>query len=409
MRKTILQHKKIYIIVIFLICLFIVGTFSLPFIAGYYSSGKKIEEIAQYTSNVVRKSTKNKNYLAITVAANEKSGSLIDPHTEFYNLYGTFRQEQASFGSGINFYDEEKKDKKHYIFLKDFNDSIVSSNLSLFFLGPTGSIEYKGHYKHYVYPFEFMFPDQWDNRYLAYISQSHADKLLESLGELKQIGGTFSNEQYKSLLNKKVSMEIDGMDYEYVIRNIYFEHNYYYSAMKEVFSDYILTSWHSPNKNQLMNERKNVYFMTGYPYQNQYYMEYINRNYSSKLYDVDINKNNVVKDFDEKTIMDFYYSDLNNFNFVYILLIVLYYILLLLFLGMLILLKFSFEILPSIFIGLFVFIPYAVFLIIFKVTKSASFFTKNAGITYFIGYVILLIVFVAWHFINKYILTKNKG
>ena len=393
-----------------IVCVLLVVDFCLPFLAGYYSSGKTIEEISQYTSNVVINSTEKSKYLSITVGRNDNSGPILDPYLEFYNLYGTFRQEQASFGSGANFYNEHKGDKDHSVYLKDYSDNVVSKNLSLFYLGPVGSIEYNNHHKHYIYPFELMFVDGRNyeiSRYLAYISKSHADSLLESLGEVKDESGKYSEAQYKSLIKKKVNISIDGETSEYVINNIYYQQNYYYSAMSEVFSDFILTSYFSPNNNQLINEKRNVYFMSEYSYQNQYYMEYINRAYSSKLFDVSINKNNVTGQIDDKHILDFYYSDLSNDSNLYTTLIILFYLLLALLLASLIVAGFDFSILSSMLLGACGFIPYITFYLLFKGTKSIDFFTKTAGLNYFVGFLILFIVIISWHFIYKYILRRN--
>ena len=387
--------------------------FCFPFIAGYYSNGRKIEEIAQYTSNVVENNTENSRYLSITVGGTDESGPILDPYDEFHNLYGTFRQEQASFGSGINFYDEEKKDKTHFIYLNDYKGNNASYNLSLFYLGPVGSIEYNGHYKHYVYPFELMFVDNKNydvSRYLAYISKTHADKLLESIGEAKGEEGKYSTEQYEKLIRQKVNMSIDGEVHEYVINNIYYEFNYYYSAMKEVFSDFILTSYFSPNKNELISERKNIYFMSEYPYQNQYYMEYINKAYSSKLYDVYINMNNVTKTLDKQKILNFYYSDLSNQSTnIFTTLIIFYYILLVSSLTLLIVFNFNFSIPGSLLLGLCSFIPYIVFYLIFKTTQSVALFTKVAGPNFFIGFVVLCVFLIVWHFIYRYVLKKGNS
>ena len=125
------SFKKLSIFITFPI---LIVSFCLPFVAGKYSNDSKIEEISQFTSEIVKYDTANSNYLAITVAATNKSDPIAYHEYEFYNLYGTFKQEQASFGSGINFFDKEKNDKKHSIFIKDYNNEVVSSNLSLFFL-----------------------------------------------------------------------------------------------------------------------------------------------------------------------------------------------------------------------------------------------------------------------------------
>ena len=269
--------------------------------SGVFSSDTVLENSANYVAEVVKNNTKNKTYCAITVTQTEKSGATADPYNEFHSLYGIFRQERATFGSMYNI------NKQDSVFLKEINGEI---NQSIFYLGPVGTIEYKEHYKTYTYPFEVMFEDErmYDiSKYVAYVSQSQADSILEARGESKGESG-YTEAQYKSLLKTLTPIEINGTTANFAINNIYYETSYYYDCFNEIANDFILMSYYLP----VELARSNIYLLNEYEYQNQYFMKYINNLYSNKKFDVKVCKNNINGDINEQLITNFYYGSLNS-------------------------------------------------------------------------------------------------
>ena len=275
------KRKKKNLLLFFWNCcnpLLLLASMTSIFVAGNFSNNKTIESVATYAAKIVNENTQNKKYCGLTVQTTNDSGNLADSYNEFHNLYGLFRQTKVTFGSAMNLYNNEKKTKDHNIRM-NFGSNGHSDNLSLFYLGAIGSDSYKGHFKHYTYPIETMFEDDKSKyslvpkKYVAYISQSHADKLLESYGEIKDSTGKYSGDQYRSLLDDASRNVVDVLidseteTHKFAILNIYLESNYYYEGMSEILNDFIAVSYYVPDN--LRNEQKNIYFLSEYPYQNE--------------------------------------------------------------------------------------------------------------------------------------------
>ena len=281
---------------------------SITFVGGIFSSDTELEKVAEYASYIAQNNTNEQNLFGISVGSTNESGPLVDSSTEFYNLYGTFRQEKITFASVIN------ENKQHDIYLKD----VVSNSLSMLYVGPVGSIAYKGHYKHYQYPIELMFADEKNydiSKFVVYISRSQADELLGKNGVVKQDNGKYNDSDYKGLLKQTVMMTIDGTTSSFLIQNIFIEGNYYYSGLKSVAGDFVIVSYYVPNG--LRNEKTNMYFMSNYVYQNKYFMEHIKSTYSNQKYKVSISGVNINGDINEDYLVSFYYSANKGYNWVF--------------------------------------------------------------------------------------------
>ena len=66
----------------------------------------KKEDIANYAASVVGEKTYKKDILGVDVSykgENSPFESPGAPDLEFYNMYGTFKEKNATFASGINF------------------------------------------------------------------------------------------------------------------------------------------------------------------------------------------------------------------------------------------------------------------------------------------------------------------
>ena len=295
MLKKLLKHYRIYSI-----CLSLLGLM-LVFIGGIFSANTQVEKVADYATEVVTTATENGNLCAITVQATEDSKPIADTETEFHNLYGVFRQKKITFATIVN-------PNKEY----DISITGISDNLSLLYVGPVGTKENIGgeeRFRHYIYPIEMMFEDgryYEINNYIIYISKTHATKILESKGVEKQEDGTYTFDDYETLVASNLSMTFDGEEFDFVIQNIYYETDYYYEGLHDVMGDFGIISYYLPNG--LSNKRKNMYFMSDFTFQNKYFMDYINTVYSSKKYLVEVNNYNLVKDINEERLLSFYYG-----------------------------------------------------------------------------------------------------
>ena len=282
-------------------CLSLVGLM-LVFIGGIFSANTQIEKIADYATEVVTTATEKKNLCGITVQATEESAAIADTNSEFHSLYGIFRQNKITFATVVN------PDKEHNISITGITD-----NLSFLYIGPVGTKECdhgEKRYRHLTFPIQMMFEDgryYEINSYIVYISKTHATKLLEEKGVEKQEDGTYTFDDYETLIASTVNMYIDGETFDFVVQNIYYETDYYYQGLYDVVGDFGIVSYYLPNN--LSTERKNMYFMSDYTYQNMYFMNYINTVYLSKKYSVEVNHYNLTKDINEDRLLGFYYGE----------------------------------------------------------------------------------------------------
>lgn len=288
--------------------------FTLIFVGGFFSSNTQLERIAEYATNVVKNNTSNKSLCALTIGKTEDSGSLPDADSEFHNTYGTFMQQRIAFASAVN---PDKDITIHF-------DNIETDNLSLLYGGAVGTISYDDHFKHNTLPIEVMFPDErmYDiSNYVIYISQSHADSILDSLSVVRQEDGFHTTTEYNSLLKRLIPISINGVSSDFVIQNIYYQFNYYYDSLFEIMGDFAIFSYYLPENYR--SEQRNMYFMDEYFYHNRYFMNYINAAYSSHNYSVKINHYNLVGQFDEDFFLSFYYSkSIYNYDWVYTLIVI---------------------------------------------------------------------------------------
>ena len=375
----------------FISLLLIALSLPLVYIFGSFLSNTHFEKIAEYATNVVLNHTENKKYCAITVEASSDSGSIVDSDSEFHQLYGVFRQQKITFASGMNV------DKKRDISF----GNLISDNLSILYVGPVGTIEYNGHYKHYTSPIEVMFADERNydiNKYVVYISQSHADKILDlDYNYQRNENNEYSPDDYYSLLKKNIPIFINGNEHQVLIQNIYYQSNYYYEGLNEVMGDFVISSYYFPEN--LRSEQQNIYFLSEYTYQNKFFMSYINSVYASKKFTVKLNHFNIVGDIDDAYLMSFYYSnEIYRYDWLAIFVFVLSGVLLLGSVSLLIYQNRTLaknNVLWTISNLFFLFIPYLVFKIIYLITKDVSFLSADSGkitIWYIVSYLLVLTV-----------------
>lgn len=382
--KLITKNSKLWSILLSFLAL------TLTFAAGSFYSNTKFEKIADYASTVVKNNTEKKKYCCVNVGPGEGSDSIADSTSEFHNLYGAFRQEKVTFASTIN------SEREHEIYLP-FG---ISDNLALFYSGATGTVEYHDCYRHTTYPIQTMFPDgnYYDiSDYAAYISQTHADKLLEH-NNIKSVDGKYSLDDYEKLLGSILTISIDGKPSDFVIQNIYYEIDYYYEGISDVVGDFIMVSYYLPF--ELRKEQKNMYFMSEYSYQNKYFMSYINKLYSSKNYTVELGHFNIIGQVNDDYLLSFYYSDILTSNdwisvFLLVLSCALLLISIVLFYRSCNNVRRKTDVLISIISAVVLFIPFSIFWLIYKITSNPSFlseFSSKSNTIMILVYLIAMIV-----------------
>ena len=401
MFKRICQYYRIIIPLLTLVSL------TLVYFGGLFSPQTDLEKISSYASQVVLNNTKNKERICITAERKSKAGSLPDPETEFRNLYGVFAQRSITFSSVIN------PDKAHQITI----GNNLSKNLSAMYVGPVGSMEYNGGYRHYIYPLELMFPDDKDyekkttTRNYAYISQSQADLILETILHEEKTNNTYSAESYKKLILNEYPFAVDGKLFDFGILNIYFERNYYYEGLSDAVGDFILTSYSFPN--DLRKEQKNLYFLNSNDYQNKYFMEYLNEVYSTDDYILKLNPFNLVGDYNADFLMSFHNLDSNYSlewlsTLLFIVAAAMLFVNVLLYGYCVLLQKKKHKSDLIIFLPV-VFIPYLIFTIIYFITKNSAFISdissKNNAI-YICVYAFLMILI---YFSDASFIAKRKS
>ena len=294
------MHKKIFRALTYLIPFLLISvSLSLVFFGGNFSSQYKMDEIAFAQSNTVKS---NKiNYLGLYVEETAE-GQLPDHEHEFYENYGVFRQERANYMSAVNV----EKDVDVL-----FNEIDNVESLSMFYFGPIKSMPYKYQgkdvYKDFIYPFIYMFKSvkvypPAPFKYVINISQTQADKLL---GDKEK-----TEANYKSLLQTMITLTVNGDPYDFMIGNIFYETNYYYSAVRECLGEFVMVSYFYPK----VLTRSNMYLFNEYEFQNTYFMDRILSLYSPSKYSLKVNHNNLSKPVDEKLITSFYYENISQQN-----------------------------------------------------------------------------------------------
>ena len=266
-----LFKSKKGILLILPILLSLLG-FSLCFVSGIYQPSTFIEQKANSIANIVLTETTHKQYLPLIVQPKTDSKSkMIDPGTEFHDLYGSFKENIASYASMLNA-DHQHKAYFDSEFYKDYD-----TNISFLYVRYGFNFsQYKGNiFKHEKYPIETMFGRNVKGttpRHLICISLTQANKLLDNKG----LEHTSSN--YEKLIGEDINISIDGSPVEWKIANIYFEDNYYFEAIKNNIGDFVFVT---AGEDEIM-KNQSVYFLSSYAFRNKHYLNYALSLYSQE-------------------------------------------------------------------------------------------------------------------------------
>ena len=389
--KSILNRKnknRIFVFVLIFISLFSI------FPIGSMRSNTLIEESSEYIALVAKNHTKNGKYLGLMVEPKDSSDKRINnPYFEFLSLYGIYREKMATFIGSLN------ADKSHSIRLKEIDKDINFSFLNVetgfgveeYYKDSQNNIIYKQEF----YPLELMFytknpmvPDMFS---FMYISQSNANDLLDKKGL------AHTRENYETLLNTLVTLEIDGADYKYAISDIYLEHNYFYEALNEVLGNFLLGGPKYPDG----MKRQALYFLNSYSYQNFFFINYALNLYSVNEFDYKLLTLNLEKgyclDF-KKIVFDRESgSKIMPILFLVISLIVLCGAFLLIYFG-----TYEFRFLNNLFFCADLFLPYIFFLILYSITKSVIFFSYFSAVSSMIIIFCAILAYIVIFLLKKY-------
>lgn len=373
-----------------------ISSLSLMFCSGIFSPDTRNEEISAYIAETVKSKVPSKDLLCITVQSN--SGlNLPDSESQFLNLYGVFRQERITFASGYNFHKNQK------IFIEDINNE---TNMSAVYIGSnTGSYEYKGHYKDMTYPVEFLFPLKRNDAVsvrTACLSTSQARDVLKSRGIIKD-DGEYTNSDYEKLLNTATNISIDGEIFDFLIQDIFIENTYYINGLKNTIGDFFITSYYFPKKVQ----KANAYFMSGFEYENKFFIDYINEVYGHVGYELKPVTTKLSDDIDVDYIVSFVNEGESKQFLVAIFVALGTFISLL---GLVLINHFfeEYSILLLISHLLILFVPYLMFFLIHTIFGTIVIFSNTGTVANAICTLLLIVLLVALYFWKKISKVREK-
>lgn len=376
---------------------------SLVFLSGAFHENTHLERISEYSSYVVKTSTKDNRYCAISFDAPDKPGDYYGK--ELSNLFDVFRTGIVTYGSGMNVH------KELDVKLLDYSDS----NLSLFFVGAIGSLALKDDegeiigWRHYQYNINTMFSDpmyngtEFDKKHapVVYLSQQQADKILESRNIFKENGG-YTKENYQSLIKTEIKLTIEGDECSYYIWNIFYNDGFYCRGLKDILGEFVLTSYYQPTKHDLRQIHKSMYYFNEYAYYNQYLMKYLNNRYLGESLSPSIVKNNITKEVDYDFLLSFFQNEnISSGHWIYTSLTII--AVLIIGASILILFKSSKDNFLFASISLLTLpLPYVIFKSIYVLTNDTLFFSQSAC-----KINVLLVVLYALLYLYK-MLAKQK-
>jgi len=351
---------------------------SVVFLCGSLNENTDFERISEYSSQVVKNNTQDKRYCAISFDAPNKPGDYYS--NELSNLFDVFRSGVVTYTSAMDV------NKENNITLSGNGDS----KLSLVFIGAVGTTSTKdeetGHveHRHYKYNFDTMFDDpvyngsEYDKKHapIIYLSQKQANNILESKNITKENGDEYSEEQYASLIQTEVTLNINGDDCQYCVWNIFYNRGFYYEGVSDVLGEYSLTSYYQPKSHDLRQEHKSIYFFNEYTYYNQYLMRYLNERFADDSARPLLVSNNIIKDVNSDYLLSFFHNEsIASRHWAYTMLIVIGAALL----GFSIFLVFNEKkdtVLFSVLTTINLLLPYFIFKIIYLISGDVIFFSR---------------------------------
>lgn len=412
--KLIQKPKAVHFIAIGLIF----ASLSVSISTGFVSNDANAEILSNDISNFVKTNTNGAEYLGVTVEKNIEGHiySRDDNDAEFLRLYGVFSQKRVTFAAGFNL------NKKNNISVGEFDHREGEDNYSMIYVGQTMCVEYEDVYKHDPYPLLFKFPlvrkeikqRAYDLKFSISISESRAKELLIKKLPEKDPDDFTDDDYLKNIIGSSISVSVDGFEQTYLIQDIYLERDYYYDCLKEMVGDFlVLTDFNYPKSGVEKNLRQQrLYLFNEYPYQTEFFFDYLNSAYpdGDSIFSL-VTYNFVDKDKDAGFILGFR-NLLNQKSNVWGTIFIVFSILLAF-------LSLIYAILCEIYLNktsliicfITLFIPYAIFKLVFLITGNVKVFsgigTKINGIILMVYAFALIALVVFRSSIRKR--TSNNG
>lgn len=350
------------------VCL-LVASLSLLFPAGSLKSSVAIERTSEYIADIAQNDTKSGKYVSLMIEPNDSTDEKIrNSYYEFHSLYAVFREGLATYVGTANADKSENtirikgsSDETNFSFLN------VDSGFGVkeYYKDEEGNMVYKQEF----YPLELMFysnhpmiPEAFS---FLYISKSRATEILDE----KKLEHT--RENYHSLLNQLITLEINGVDYVFAIDNIYLEQNYFYDALNETIGEFFLGGQKYPPE----IKRQAMFFLRNYAYQNKYFIEYASSIYPEKDFNyklLDYNFTNEIR-IDENRLV---FSATPKADAAAIMITFLSALLLLLAIAFVALGSFDFSIMNHLLVFGSLFLPYVIFWFTHFFTKDPLLFSN---------------------------------
>lgn len=268
------------IAVITLSTFFVLLTFS--FFACY--SGSQIERTAEYIAEVSKKDTLNHKYswLSITekkASQNKKKSILREPYDEYFFWKYIFRHSDYGYSKIANPNKDFSVTTIDYALYDDYSFLCANRNRNY-------KMKNSDNYHQEFYDLELMFAGTrqiktHDSNFFA-ISKTDAANILSQMGVVKT-GDDYSKNQYSSLLNSSIRLNINGANVSWTLDNIYLENTEFYKNLNSTIGHFLLTYILLPDTIAISD----VFFFNTYVFQNMYKLERIASYYEKD--DVDYN------------------------------------------------------------------------------------------------------------------------
>lgn len=306
--KNFKKPKAVHFIAIGLVFASLVAALS----TGFVSNSVNAEVLSNDISNFVKTNTTESRYLGVVVEKNVKNTvySMQDNDAEFRRIFGVFRQERVTFAAGFNL------DKSSEITVNEFEHRENEDNYSVVYVGQTRYIEYEDAYKHDPYPLLFKFPlvrkssEQGilDTQFCISISESRAKELLIKKLPDKDPDDFDDDDYINNIIGSTLTVTVDGYEQTYKIQDIYLERDYYYDCLKETVGDFLVLSDYTYPKIGLEKNltQQRIYFFNEFPYQTEFFFNYINSIYADNSYPISLATYNFInKDIDSSFVLGF--------------------------------------------------------------------------------------------------------
>lgn len=376
------------------------------------NSASRVEYTAEYLANVAQKHTVGGNFVTMMVEPNDNTTKKVnDPYSEFHYLDGTFKEDYPAYVGAVN------ADKSHTVKIKEADDPENPINFSFlhadsgYGVKPLGEDDGVPIFVQEFYPLELMFysnhPTLPGARSFIYIPQAIATRLLDNdvFSEITlNEGETYTREDYLTLLNKIVTLEIDGIDYNYAIDNIYFDNTVFVDSLQEVMGDFIFGGFNHPEG---VFKPQALFFMTKYTYQNKYYLDHANYLYSTENFTYKVLDKNLKHDY-SIDVSKLYLEQNVGLDVLSYVLLAISIVLLVGSVLFIVFGVFAFTIKNTLFVGGALFLPYAIYWFSYLAFGNSLFFSIFAT-TWQMWLIIAYIVAYFFFFLVKRSKSKVKA